>query len=122
VNKRWSIGAAFGVLVSFIICTASAAAQTGRGQRYSITEVGGIGTTGSIGFAMNDQGHVTGNSFNGQGIHAFLWDGKLAIDLGDFGYGTLTAKVVDSTIRTKLSGRGRSQTRLSTHSIGQTAR
>ena len=53
---------------------------------YSVTDLGTLGGSGSVGFGINNQGQVTGYSFTATGAeHAFLFSNGQMTDLGTLG-------------------------------------
>ena len=63
-------------------------------------DLGTLGGTYSVGFAINDSGQVTGTADTADGAadHAFLWDGTTMQDLGTLG-GERLARALPSTTR-----------------------
>jgi probable HAF family extracellular repeat protein len=78
--KKPQLIAAMGI-VSFVL-----AGATAQAQKYSMTDLGGLGSAGSVGYAINDAGQVTGSSENSSSqVHAFLYSNGKMTDIGTAG-------------------------------------
>src|SRR5262245_31925469 len=71
------------------------AAVTPDARRLHVVDLGTLGGDASTGMALNDLGHVVGDSTTAAGqTHAFLWRNGHMIDLGTLGGTVSTALAI----------------------------
>jgi probable HAF family extracellular repeat protein len=83
VNMRNSIRLTFLLVMLVTLRTSAAWGQV----EYTVTDLGTLGGTGSLGTAVNNRGQVSGKSFlpDDTEIHAFVWENGVMVDLGTLG-------------------------------------
>jgi|GEM_PF-3326570 len=94
LKAGWSAPIRVSLLACFFIFISAGRARVAVGQGFELADLGLIGPNHSgsyhVVYAFNDAGQVVGEGDNGGGIHAFVLDEGLVVDLGTFG-GDLSA-------------------------------
>lgn len=90
VNSSRSIfvlGGMRAVVLPLLVAATLAVTQTASATAYTFTDLGTLGGTNSAAHAINNLGHVVGDSLTAgnTSVHATLWHGTSAIDLGTLG-------------------------------------
>jgi probable HAF family extracellular repeat protein len=82
------------------VALALASVTAGAGPIYTLTDLGTLGGTRSVGGDLNASGQVTGWAYTADGhSHAFLWDGTTMQDLG-----TLPGGLISDGLAVNASG------------------